>query len=529
MSEDHKLQRPFRADYLSRRDFMAQTTAIGAAATLGTGLLGRPAQASPQQGGHFKLGIGSGSTTDTLDPAHIESTWNQNFCFGTLRNALTNVEPSGDLGPELAESWEASDDATQWTFNLRKDVTFHSGKTMESEDVIASLRHHMGEDSKSAGKALLADVANMEADGKNRVIITLNGGNADFPFLMSDYHFCILPSKDGHADAHSGDGTGPYVLENFDPGVKGLAKRNPNYFKSGMPYFDSVELIAIQDPVARTNAMTTGEVHIMDRCDLKTVHLLKRHPDVDVTEVTGTLHYTFPMRTDMAPFDNNDVRLALKYAVNREELVAKILRGYGGLGNDHPISTANRYHASNLAQRNYDPDKAKFHLKKAGAEGLRVELSAADAAFAGAVDSAVLMREHAAAAGITIDVVREPNDGYWSNVWMKKAWCACYWSGRPTEDLMFSTEYARGVPWNDSFWDHDLFNELLVQARAELDTTKRRAMYEEMQEIVRDEGGVLIPMFANYVGANSTKLGHATIGSNYDMDGAKVTERWWFV
>ena len=194
---------------------------------------------------------------------------------------------------------------------------------------------------------------------------------------MSDYHFCILPSKDGHADAHSGDGTGPYVLENFDPGVKGLAKRNPNYFKSGMPYFESVELLAIQDPVARTNAMTTGAIHIMDRCDLKTVHLLKRNNDVDVTEVTGTLHYTFPMRTDMAPFDNNDVRLALKYAVDREELVCQ---GPARLRQPRQrparSATANRYHASNLAQRTYDPDKAKFHLKKAGMEGLTVEISA---------------------------------------------------------------------------------------------------------------------------------------------------------
>ena len=529
MKQIDKVYEEFRLGRIDRRSFMQGALALGATLSAATGLAEKALAATPKQGGHFKMGIGSGSTTDTLDPAHIESTWNQNFCFGTLRNALTNVEADGSLGPELAESWEASDDATQWTFNLRKGVEFHSGKTFEAEDAIASLQHHMGEESKSAGKALLADVAKMEADGKNRVIITLSGGNADFPFLMSDYHFCMLPAKDGHADAHSGDGTGPFVLESFEPGVTGSAKRNPNYFKDGQPYFDSVELLAIQDPVARTNAMTTGEIHIMDRCDLKTVHLLKRNPKVDVTEVTGTLHYTFPMRTDIAPFDNNDVRLALKYAVNREELVAKVLRGYGGLGNDHPISTANRYHASNLAQRNYDPDKAKFHLKKAGMEGLTVDLSAADAAFAGAVDSAVLMKEHAAKAGININVVREPNDGYWSNVWMNKPWCACYWSGRPTEDLMFSTAYAKGVPWNDSFWDNGRFNELLVQARAELDDSKRRTLYAEMQEIVRDDGGVLVPMFANYVGANSIDVSHATIGSNYDMDGAKVCERWWFV
>ena len=188
------------------------------------------------------------------------------------------------------------------------------------------------------------------------------------------------------------------------------------------------------------------------------------------------------MRTDTAPFDNNDVRLALKYALDREALLKTVLRGHGAVGNDHPISPANYYHASELPQRTYDPDKAKFHLKKAGLTSLSVDLSAADAAFAGAVDAAVLYREHAAVAGIEINVVREPNDGYWSNVWMNKPWGMCYWGGRPTEDWMFSTSYAAGASWNDSFWNHERFNKLLLLARAELDETHlRREMYVEMQ------------------------------------------------
>jgi peptide/nickel transport system substrate-binding protein len=148
------------------------------------------------------------------------------------------------------------------------------------------------------------------------------------------------------------------------------------------------------------------------------------------------------MRTDTPPFDNNEVRQALKYAVDREALLQSVLRGHGVLGNDHPIGRSNRYHADELEQRTYDPDKAKFHLKNAGLSSLKVDLSAADAAFAGAVDAAVLYKEHAAKPGIEINVVREPNDGYWSNVWLKKPWCAVYWGGRPTEDWMFSTAYA---------------------------------------------------------------------------------------
>ena len=267
----------------------------------------------------------------------------------------------------------------------------------------------------------------------------------------------------------------------------------------------------------------------MDRVDVKTAHLLARNKKLRLEETSGTQHYTFAMRTDMAPFGNNDVRLALKYGVDREALIKTILRGHGSLGNDHPIGRSNRYHASDLPQRAYDVDKAKFHLKKAGLTSLKVDLSAADAAFTGAVDAAVIYKEHAAKAGIEINVVREPNDGYWSNVWMKKPWSAVYWGGRITEDMMFSTAYAAGAVWNDSFWKHDRFNELLVAARAELDDARRREMYFEMQKIVRDDGGVVIPMFVNYLFAMSTKVQHdESMSANKDFDGNKGMERWWF-
>src|SRR5690606_32053323 len=128
-------------------------------------------------------------------------------------------------------------------------------------------------------------------------------------------------------------------------------------------------------------------------------------------------------------------------AVDREQWISSLLRGHGSVGNDQPIPQGQRYYNEDLPQRSYDPDKAKFHLKAAGYDRLELNLSAADAAFAGAVDAAVLFRESAAAAGFDINVVREPNDGYWSNVWAKKPFCMCYWTGRPTPDAIFSMIY----------------------------------------------------------------------------------------
>lgn len=93
---------------------------------------------------------------------------------------------------------------------------------------------------------------------------------------------------------------------------------------------------------------------------------------------------------------------------------------------------------------------------------------------------------------------------------------------------MFSTAYEAGASWNDTFWVHDRFNQLLHEARAELDDAKRREMYGEMQQIVSDEGGVVIPVFNNYVFAMSTKVEHGPMSSSWGNDGQKGMERWWF-
>jgi len=209
-------------------------------------------------------------------------------------------------------------------------------------------------------------------------------------------------------------------------------------------------------------------------------------------------------------------------------LLKQILRGYGEPGNDHPIAPVNKYHANNLEQRKYDPEKAKFHMKKAGMLDHTFNLHAADAAFAGAVDAAVLIKEQAKKAGININVVREPDDGYWSNVWIKKEWVMCYWGGRPVEDMMFSVAYADGAPWNDTFWSNKRFNELLVMARAELDEGKRRKMYAEMQEICRNDSGTVVPMFNQIVEASSAKTAHGPISAHMALDGMRNAERWWF-
>jgi peptide/nickel transport system substrate-binding protein len=513
---------------IDRRKFMTTAIAAGLTVPAALSLASQAIAATPKSGGLFRMGIAHGSTSDTLDSGTSENhfTLINGYTFG---NHLTEVGNDGQLIGELAESYE-SDDGQTWVFNLRQGVEFHNGKTMTSEDVLASYAHHMDENSTSAAKGLLTAVKSLKADGKNRVIFELESPNADFPFIVSDYHISIRPA----GDMASGIGTGGYILQSFEPGVKSVLKRNPNYWKEGRAHFDEVELISIIDPTARQTALMNGDIDAMDRVDLKTINLFKRSPNINIMEKTGTAHYTFPMRLSVAPFDNYDLRMALKHSIKRQELVDKVLLGYGAVGNDHPISTANRYHNSDMPQREFDADKAAFHYKKSGHSG-KVQLSASDAAFAGAVDAAQLIANSAAEAGIEIEVVREPKDGYWSNVWNNdaKGWCACYWGGRPTEDWMFSAAYTNDTEWNDTAWKgthgSKKFNELVKAARGELDDTKRREMYYECQALISDDGGAIVPLFNSYVSANSKAIAmDENVAANWDSDGAKCVERWWF-
>jgi peptide/nickel transport system substrate-binding protein len=520
----------YKTGQIDRRTFVRSLLATSIALPTALSIASSVEAATPKRGGTFRLGMRHGSTTDNLDPGTAENgmATHTNYCWS---NHLTEVGNDGALRGELAESYESSD-AKTWVFNLRKGVEFHNGKTLTAEDVIATIDYHRGEDSKSAAKGLLSSISSIKGDGANRVIIELSGANADFPFIMSDYHLSIMPVVDGALAVNTGIGTGGYILENFDPGVRQKFKRNPNYWKADSAHFDEVELISLIDVTARQNAVMNGDVDLIDGADPKTVNLLARSPNLDILEVTGTLHYTFPMRLNVAPFDNYDLRMALKYSLKRQELVDKILLGHGALGNDHPISTANRYHNSSMPQRDFDADKAAFHYKKSGHTGA-IQLSTSEAAFAGAVDAAQLIAASAAEAGINIEVVREPKDGYWSNVWNKKGWSACYWGGRPTEDWMFSAAYTNDTEWNDTAWKGTdasaKFNDLVIQARSELDEAKRGEMYAECQRLISDDGGTICPMFANYIMAHSKKVTHGPdVASNWELDGHKASERWWF-
>ncbi len=507
---------------LDRRQLMASAAALG----LGFGVGAGPAfaQATPKKGGTLRLGMEGGSASDSLDPRTYADSIPIS-CGYQIWNGLTEINAKGEATGELLESWEAKPGAAVWIFNVRKGITFTSGKTLDADDIIYSINLHRGE-TKSGAKDLISSISNVKKLSATQIEITLSSGNADLPANLAAYQLLVVPN--GFTDFSKPDGTGAYKLESFEPGVRVITKAKGGYWKQGRGNFDAVELRYIPDAAARSQALVTGQVDAVNRLDPRTVGLLQKAPTVNVVRSRGTgYRYAFVARVVDKPFDNLDLRLALKYGIDRQKIIDTVLSGYAALGNDHLVAPSQKYYAKDLAQRPYDPDKAAFHFKKSGING-PIELQVSEGAFSGATDSAVLYQEALKKAGITLDVKRVSGDGYWSNVWLKSPFCAVYWAGRPTVDAQLSQTFQSSANWNDTAWKRPAFDKLLTEARAELDDAKRTQMYAEAQTMINEDGGMVCYAIADFLDGYSKKVRGNDVHARYDMNDQRLAEKGWF-
>lgn len=508
---------------ITRRKFLGRAGALGVSAAAANTMLARAVHAAgPQKGGTLRMGLQGGSTTDSLDPALATNTVAVNL-IRMWGEPLVELTDDGGLQGKVAESFEASADAKTWTFTIRQGITFSNGQEVTAADAAAMLDRHSGEESKSGALGLLRDIKNVSTNGRD-VIIELNNGNADLPYLMSDYHLIVQPN--GGKDApDAAIGTGPYIMKEVDMGVRFVAEKNPNYW-GDIGHADTIEMLVINDNTARVAALQSGQVDIIDRVPPRTAGLVSRAPGITVASTAGPGHYVFIAHVNTAPFDNPDLMMALKYGINRQEMVDKILFGYGSVGNDSPINAAYPMYTE-MEQREYDPEKAAEYFKKSGHEG-PVLLRTSDNSFPGAPDAAALFQQSLKAAGIELEIKREPNDGYWSEVWNNKPFCTSYWGGRSTQDQMFTTAYLSTADWNDTRYKSESFDKLLIAARAELDQDKRKSMYADMGMMVRNEGGLICPMFNDFIDAHNDKIGGWVEGvAGFSLMNGYAAQRMW--
>ena len=239
---------------------------------------------------------------------------------------------------------------------------------------------------------------------------------------------------------------------------------------------------------------------------------------------SGRLAYCHGDADRQGPYNNPDLRLALKYATDREQILKTLFSGYGTIGNDHPIPPTDPYFNKDLPQRKHDPEHAAFHFKKAGVTDPFCSRPPTPRSTARSTMGA-LFQASAGKAGIKVDSKKEPADGFWDNVWLKGAFVESYWGGRAAATQMLSVCYGANAPWNETHWKNEKFEKLLADARGETDEAKRKTYIWDMQAMLHEDGGAIIPVFRDWLDAHHDNVGGHTPHGGFDMDNGLILDK----
>jgi peptide/nickel transport system substrate-binding protein len=487
----------------TRRELMQMLLAGGVAATAGGTILTRATAAvaqTPTSGGNLKAAGWSSSTADTLDPAKASLSTDYVRCCA-FYNRLTFIDKSGTPQMELAESID-SKDAKVWTVKLRKGVTFHDGKTLSAADVVFSLKRHLDPAIGSKVNSIAKQITDVKAADPLTVEITLADPNADLPTILGMHHFMII--ADGTTDFSKANGTGAFVCQVFEPGVRSVGVRNKNYWKQPA-HLDSFEFFAIPDDTARVNALLSGDIQLAASINPRSMRLVESQPGIVLSKTNSGNYTDLNIRLDMAPGDKAGFVEGVKSLLNREQIQKSALRGLADIANDQPVPPSSPYFNQDLKPKPFDPEKAKALFQKAGVLGQAIPVVASDAASS-SIDMAVILQQAGANIGMNFDVKRVPSDGYWSNYWLKAPVHFGNINPRPTPDILFSLLYTSNAPWNESQYKSEKFDHMLIEARGSLDQAKRKQIYGEMQAMIANEAGTAIPVWISNVDALSSKV-----------------------
>ena len=510
----------------TRRDVLR----AGAIGVVVAAVMGRAQTAladEPKKGGTLRMGLEGGSASDSYDP----TTYNDSVMLTLalmVMNGVIEYDEAGLPQGELFESWEAKPGAKEWVFNVRQGITFSNGKTLDADDIIYSIQLHRTEQSKSAAKGQLAGLEEIKALSPKQVYMRLSEGNADLPVILGDYHIVVVPN--GHTDWEKPIGTGAYVLESFEPCVRATFKARGDYWKPGRGNFEAVDMRYISDPAARLAALQSGEIDVANRIDPRTAKLLMRTPNLQIIQTKGTgFRYSFVARVTDKPTDNLDLRMALKYGIDREQICKTVYSGFATPGNDHLLDARDPYFNTDMPQMAFDPDKAAFHWKKAGlGPNDTIELKVSEGAWTTSTDCAQVYQQNLLQSGINLAVTKVAADGYWSDTWLKNPFCAAFWARRMSADQTFSTAFGGKSDYNDCNWRSPELDALLSQARVELDPAARKVIYDECQVMISGEAGHIHFATSDFLDGYSARVQGVKTHPRFDMDDCRVAEKAWF-
>ncbi|HXY17293.1 MAG TPA: ABC transporter substrate-binding protein [Gaiellaceae bacterium] len=499
------------------REQLLRRAAVGGALIASSGTLAGAAEAAmraaaPKRGGNFRVGVSGGSAKDIIDGQDIITQPDQARLVAGWETLVTFDSNFKLVFDGLAD--EVSPMAGRpdiWTIRVRQGIEFQNGKTLGADDVIYSLQRMVDPKLGLFGGAALSSVDPKRIKKIDKLTCRLFLKRKDVTILdaLGQYVAGIVPvgySRHAIGKANPNVGTGPYTLKSFTPGQQSVHVRNPNYWRSGQPYFDQITIIDFPDDTARVNALLGGQIDAAASVPPAQVTVISSHSGTKVLESPTAQWTPICMRVDVAPFNDVRVRQAMRLIADRPQMVTQALAGHGHIGNDVYAPFDEAYDRA-LPQRVQDIDKAKSLLAAAGQSGLTVDLQSTNGAL-GMNEGAQVFAQQASAAGVKVNVKILDGGTFYGPQYLKWPFSTDFWGTRN-----YLSQVAAGSlptsPYNETHWPDGAdkkFLSLYTQALQTVDRTKRFAIEHEMQQLEYDNGGYVIWGFSDFLDGYSTKL-----------------------
>jgi peptide/nickel transport system substrate-binding protein len=516
---------------MPRRQFLRGIAATGAVAGAGSLLAacgGSPpaghltrASRSLRRGGDLKLGLTGGSSSDTLDP-HKSLTYLDTARLQSLYQPLAQLDTQAQVEYVLAESIAPRPASlSEWIIRLRPGVTFHNGKDFSADDVLFTFQRVYANN--FTGKFGLGpiDLKNSRALDKLTVAVTMTKPFASFAEQLAAFWYNLYIAPAGFDPAKPA-GTGAFVYRSFTPGQRSVFTRNPHYWKPGLPYADTLTIIDFSDNTSLQDALATGVIHGAGALDGPQIAALATTSGITtVVSHTGEI-VPFTMRVDQPPFNDVNVRQAMRLLVDRPQMIDSALDGYGVVANDLFSPYDPDFDHSLVRPAQGDIPQAKFLLKKAGQEGLTVNL-VTSAVATGTVAMATVLAAQAKAAGVTVNIQNVPPGTFFGPNYLKWPFAQDYYNYYPYLSQVAESMLG-GSPFNETHTSNPRYSGWYDQANATASPSLRKEILFEMQRFDFTEGGYIIPAFIDGLDGYSDKLTGYSAGkvgqplSNFDFE-----------
>jgi peptide/nickel transport system substrate-binding protein len=474
-----------------------------------------------RRGGDLKLGLTGGSSSDTIDP-HKSLTYLDTSRLQSLYQPLVQLDPQAQLDYVLAESITSHQGSlSDWIIRLRPGVTFHNGKDFTASDVLFTFQRIYTNN--FTGKFGLGpiDLAGTKALDKLTVLVKLTKPFASFAEQLAAFWYNLYIAPAGFDPARP-VGTGPFVYQSFTPGQRSVFGRNPHYWKSGLPYVDTLTIIDFSDNTSLQDALATGVIHGAGALDGPQIASLATTSGIKTVVSKSGEIVPFTMRVDQPPFNDVSVRQAMRLLVDRPQMIDSALDSYGVVANDLFSPFDPDFDHSLVRPAQGDIPQAKFLLKKAGQEGLTVTLTTS-AVATGTVAMATVLAAQAKAAGVTVNLKNVASGVFFGPSYLKWPFAQDYYNYYPYL-AQVAESMLPGSPFNETHTHNARYTSLYNQANATASASLRKEIIYEMQRFDFDEGGYIIPAFIDVLDAYGDKITGYTAGkvgqplSNFDFE-----------